>query len=472
MKNSQRINPMTAEVTYYGHGRRTESFASPRSHIPPYDNNAHHFAYCTEAGGVRKYTFAIVNGKADQESALVEGVTINTREQTWHWPHRFVVLPGGIWSKTIFDGNRNTYWEARGENREVPNFFQLKLAQPPALPQVGPYSPWWSEAGNAKGGQGAEGNWFAARHCGSGWARAFDEAAFTAQRNPNAYLEDDGEPRYWSQQRFSLPAGHNVPEGFQADLSRAADFWPEVVQLAAFTKHDGQHGMRSWRAALQLRHADPFCFDLTRWNYNHVKLALYPDAARDSEPEYHWTVRQILHDIVTNPGPSRFLGREFAHAARLAWEVDPRGELATMMEECCRWAADPVTGVCYLTSNAPELNGAWGAYHPDSPWEVGDLAAQVFQWNILADAMKLRPGLADIVERFEAWCPPKTRWYGDGQGTFYGGVVPLQHLMRGELCGKSVQSYLDYAAQPSVGVDAGGSNPLNYAPYGLLVGRD
>ena len=450
-------------LTYKLQNGSTQTFeaAGERTHFPPSrENPLHVFAYTTEAGGVTKHTVAIVAGAPRTGFVGLEGLVMNTDDETYTFPGHFGVVPGGIWSHTMYEGNPLRYWQARGRMERVPEWAPAKLGYPEPVPQIGPYSPMWAQSGWAKGGQGIESNWFEWRTCPQGYLRAFDEVQNTAMRNPFAYLLSEGHSKWWSQPAFTATC-FTRPEGYSYNLDDAAEWWPGARELAEYQQHDGQHIHRAYRAALELRHVDPFAKDVAGWVLGHAELAWWPDPERNGAYPYLWTAEQLYEHLFQHPGPHPGLGREFAHVARLVWTLSVGGPLAEMMEDIVRLAADE-NGICYLTNNKSELNGDWGAYHPDSPWKYPDLCAQVFQWNILNDALKLRPGLADIVERFEAFVPPKTRWYSDGKGTYYGGTVPLQHLYRDDLDGVPVEEYLAHAASPGVTVEAHGGNPLNY----------
>lgn len=452
-------NPQRGRAEY-----RVESRGEVSKYVERCADNISCRIYRTHAGGSWRVVVVLVNGEKEVGPANLShlSILINGEIADQH-TQRFTVVPGGRRAVSFFVGSPEAYCTARFKQQSAPLWADEKLGAPWILPRIGPYEVCWSPLGWAKGGQGASLHFADWRRRPKGQIQMLRELDAAGNRNACAYLDQSGEPLYWSHPQFSLTLGFNTPQGYNFDIDTVARWWPSIYEFMSYQKNDGQHFYRAWRTAVEFMDDDPWAADQAAWYWNHVRLAWEPDDASDNLPPYFWTAKQLCDYLSNNRGPSPALGREIAWVAALAYQMDPHGRLAEYLDRIFFLAAER-KGICYLTTNSNELGGSVGAYHPDSPWEVGDPVAQTFQWSLLIESLKLRKDDSDIqniVRRFEGSTPSQMLWYGDDKDTLYGGTVPFMHLYRGKFL--PGQNAIDVYNEGALrGVEAHGAQIWNY----------
>lgn len=435
--------PRGQSTTVEGEGERTHKICA---------NGIHAFLYQTEAGGVTKRTVALMAGGRGKGFRHLKNFTMSG----WGYQGAWGIMPGGIWTHTTYDGDPLVYWEARGEMLPVPEWAPEKLAKPWSLPQIGPYETCWHPLGWFYGGQGIDPYWFDWRHCAEGYTRAFRELGATAMRNPIAfYLDRDGHPVWHSTPHFSLQSVA-PPPGYSWDVDTAARWWPAVRDLAEYQPHDGQHFCRGYRAAIALRSVDPFAEDVAQMFLGRAKLAWAPDAARDDDPHWYWTARQIDQQLDETGKPGEYLGRQAAHVFRLVWEMEPESEFAALLETLVLKSVAAEPHIPYLTMTKPQH------WQPAGPYVYGTPVAQCFEWQLMAVTMDLRPALADARAELLSYMGTNPLKIGAANGRFYGSNPPYMHLFFGDLAGKTAEEWMTIASVRHI--PAGGSQPIDYWP--------
>jgi len=180
------------------------------------------------------------------------------------------------------------------------------------------------------------------------------------------------------------------PQGYGVDLDLARRWDPNCMDHLRFNRHDGQHLMRGYRAALALRDlgdrlAAWFC-DLY---LEHVRNAWGPKQITDTNTDTYWGVDQWLGSERLLKG----LGREWAHVARLVWTLEPQGEFAAKLERMAHESGFP-----YFLNAAPN-NAPWAREGAGGPFGNDEPIAMTREWMLGEEAMRLRPTLSDLRDK-------------------------------------------------------------------------
>ena len=419
--------------------------------------------YRTVAGGVAKVTVAPVDGEEDMGVARLKDLEIRTIDgDRYSYAGKFCVVPGGCLAKTFYTGNPLDYWSARAPQDVVPEWAPAKLAEPRIYHKMGPYNPCWGERGDAKGGQGIDPIFMNWRKCPDGWVRLAEELDGTAQRNANWYTDDVGSPQWRSNVMMAGTNGHNIPDGYSFSTDDAARWWPGARDLVAFTKGDAQHFRRHYRAALELRHLDPFAADVCAMMLNHVKLWMLGDPARDGIPSYFYTVRQMIQHLEENPGPHEYMGREFAWAADLAWELEPDSQFSADLETCVRLSAGPRTGISF--TNSMSYYAGFAREPQGGPFGEDEAILQTREANFLEYACRKRRGLHGICRKVRAFLGTRPPMVMNLDGAGFGDSASDWPLFLGDMLDEDPQHWMDVGSHRNIDEKGHGAQPMDFLP--------
>ena len=333
----------------------------------------------------------------------------------------FVMPPGGM---LAIDITPPGYWgEDAWEDGPVPEWAPAKLATL-KYAKVGPYTiaGQYDPNGNGPNGQGVTPYWFDYRNCAEGRRAAATELIGMVNRTPICYTSPVDLTRY----SLAIPT---PPRGYEVDLERARAWDPDCDDYLRYRRHDGQHLMRGYRAALALaKLGDRFAEDISKLYLEHARYAWGPGKPipEDNTNPALWGVDQWIERGLCREG----IGREFAHVARLVWTVEPEGEFAEKLEKMVHLASEG--GQPWFLNPDPQY-AKWARECSGGPFGDDEPIAMTREWMLAGEAMRLRRSLSQIRRDMVEFCGIRPAGAMNGEGTGFRAPNPDYELFYNDL---------------------------------------